>query len=372
MSIDELKEKILNIRSGKSHYFFTNTVGQSWYFSRANIKTALLLYDPNSFNGKIAKLAMLSKRIPLLLRKAKISDVDIKLKNDLYNKLCDIFNITDFDFSVFLGSPCLNQKITLQINQGVKVLGYCKISDRNNNVILFNKEVSVLEYLSNSDFNHTPKVMYCGDFRDSITLFAQTTRRSIHSFATIDRSYILKFLKELSIKTKQEILFQDSDFYQTINELSEKLSAFSEKNRNVIEQTLQMLMDEWKDKKVGFCLYHGDFTKWNSFVETKTLYAFDLEYAKRTYPVFMDYFHFYTQLFMYEIKSGKSIYEMVRKEYIHLDGIVNKPDLIYCAYLIEVINTYSGGFIKSIEKTNENIAIWVDIISTILGNRNYI
>ena len=130
MNIDTLLNKIIVPNMGNAFYRLTNADNKSWLIPSKNASSALLLYQPSSTKGRVLK-----KFFPLLCRSSlcrkliHAEQVKCVLNAELQNLNCRIFNVDNFEFAMFLGTPSVHQKITLQIFQDKNILGYCKISD---------------------------------------------------------------------------------------------------------------------------------------------------------------------------------------------------------------------------------------------------
>ena len=61
-------------------------------------------------------------RLPLLKRKLHIETIRCCLAEDLYDKLCKLFMTERVEFALFCGTPCVHQKLTIQISKGQKLI----------------------------------------------------------------------------------------------------------------------------------------------------------------------------------------------------------------------------------------------------------
>jgi hypothetical protein len=100
------------------------------------------------------------------------------------------------------------------------------------------------------------------------------------------------------------------------------------------------------------------------FVEKGALFVFDWEYAKRTFPPFLDAFHFFTQVCIFEQhKNAEEIMTTYRSNRNIFAKYFDNPDFSYQCYLLGIISFYldrdkrqvSGSIKKSLD-------IWIHLI----------
>lgn len=309
-----------------------------------NMRTAMNLYQPSGIKGKLLK-----SLFPYLYRIRVISNaVHAKRKNyalhkDLKVLLFKSFSTNEMEFSIFCGTPCVHQKITMQISKGKRILGYCKFSDNQEIINIFQKEKETLNYLWQQGIKTVPKCLYCGNTENSIGLFVQTTTKSIHSITDHEWSKQEEnFLKELYDKTKHKLLFKQTDFYQDIHFLDKHITCFTDLYRTEIQKGIIRVMSHFSNNEAEYSFYHGDFTPWNMYIEKGKLFVFDLEYAKYSYPPYLDYFHFFTQTSIFEKHLNAdeiwNLYQKKKKKGIHL---FQDTDFAYLSYLLSIITHYT-------------------------------
>ena len=304
MDFFSLLTEVLSIwEDSPSFYRIENKDGKVWLMPVRRLRTAMHLYQPSGRNGKLLKRWFpLLHRMPLLKQKLHIETTRCSLAEDLYDKLCKLFNRDRLEFAVFCGTPCVHQKLTIQLSSGDNILGYCKVSDSKEVAELFSRESNILGKLYKAGVHNVPKIMYVGEWRNGVYMLVQTTRKT-------DRSQVIHywghlhdgFLRDMAVKTKQRLVFEETDYYKTLNELSMHLDWLpSDEGRELVRGVLEKVLNKNKHKMVEYGAYHADFTPWNTFVEQGELFVFDWEYAQMTYPPMLDRYHFFTQTAIFE------------------------------------------------------------------------
>ena len=366
---DKILSYILNENEGDTFYSFSNADGKQWLMPIRNMKTAMNLYQPSGIKGKwmkslfpyLCRIKPVGKAIHAERRK-------YALPKDLEDLLCRLFGANKIEFSIFCGTPCVHQKITMQISKGKQILGYCKFSDNEEIINIFQKEKETLDYLREQGIKSIPQCLYCGRMDNGIGLFVQTTTKSIHSTTTHEWSIREEsFLKELNAKTKRKLPFEQTDFYQDLCFLNDYASGLTDFDISGIQKGINLVMERFGEHEVVFSFYHADFTPWNMYVEQGQLFVFDFEYAKRTYPPYLDYFHFFTQTAIFEkhlfVDKIGDLYRQDRKK---INTFFQDPDFAYLCYLLSIVAHYvkreKGVFQGDVL---QNMRLWIGLITRI-------
>lgn len=305
--MNNLLHKIITTGNNRC-YRITNTDGKSWLLPAKNMRVALGLYQPSGRNGKLLKALFPWLHRPPLVRKViKAETVLCSLHEELHTLLCRLFGVKDIEFAIFEGTPCVHQKITMQVSSGRCILGYCKASDNNEIMSLFKEETAMLARLAQRGVTDIPQALHCGTLSNGVHIFVQSTikttkSRIVHNWGTL-QEYFIATLHE---KTKQTLPFEQSDYYRAITSLQKHLDWLPIcTDRVVVSTAIARIMAKYRDKMVEFAAFHGDFTPWNMFVEGGRLFVFDFEYAADTYPPGMDKIHFALQTAIFEKKLQK-------------------------------------------------------------------
>tara|TARA_B100000989_G_scaffold296158_1_gene278787 strand:+ start:2245 stop:3369 length:1125 start_codon:yes stop_codon:yes gene_type:complete len=366
-----LKEDILNsilIQSTENEYIsFSNSDDKFWIMPKKNIRTALSLYQPSSAKGNLFKKFLPYFYNSKIIQKLfNINNNNYALEVKLLNLLKSVLNIQNIEFSIFSGTPSVHQKITIQISSGRQILGYCKVTDKEEIKTIFRHEQQILCELNRTGVKQIPKCLYCGPLKEDIYLFVQNTVKTNSSqILHLWKKYHWDFLTHLHTQTSQTISFEETDFYKSIKLLDQNKNLLPVRQKEIITNALTCIIQKYDGKQVCFSSYHSDFTPWNMIVENDKLFVFDFEYAKRTYPPFLDRFHFFTQVGIYKKKWSEHKIFFEYKLKIRGDGdYIKDPDMDYLCYLVDVvsfyINRHKGDYNKDAETS---LSIWLSLIS---------
>lgn len=367
MPVESVLNQILTLGQGGTFYSFTNADGKQWIMPEKNIRTAMCLYQPSGIKGKMMKaLFPIFCHIGGIRQIIHAKTIRCTLQKDLHEILCQSFGVDQLEFSIFCGTPCAHQKITIQLSLGHHIFGYCKVSDNKKVSALFVNESRILSRLTRQGIKHIPYCVYQKGENNRISLFVQSTEKTIHSQMIHNWSNLQDgFLYTLFQATKKNILFEKSDFYQTLMNLRKDLNYFTPKNRRIIEKVLNKILKKNENRTVEYSAYHADFTPWNMLIESGYLFVFDWEDAKTSYPPFLDHYHFFTM-------TAVVVYHWNIKQFIiyikkHKDSWINLYD--YQCYLLHFIahrimmqkENLHDGFFKEIN-------IWLSILKYISKN----
>ena len=333
-------DNILDFTGGEKFYRFGNADGKYWIIPVRGMRTALNLYQPSGRKGKMVKalLPCLHQLAPV--RKAiKADTLNCRLGSELHNLLCKVFGVQEIEFAIFEGTPSIHQKITMQLSQGGKILGYCKLSDSNDIKALFEKECKVLERLCQCGVTGIPAPLYCGTLSSGTHIFVQSTKKSassrvIHEWGAMHDD----FIKQLQERTKMLLTFEKSDYYSTIAQLEQHIDWLPQNiDHDTVAKAIENIKERYCGKPAEFCAYHGDFTPWNMFAGGKELFVFDFEYAAMSYPAGLDRYHFFTQTAVFEKHWG--IGEIAA--YMESDAGKWIDKELYAMYLLDVISRFT-------------------------------
>lgn len=304
MNMFELLTEVLSICEDRpSFYRIENNDGKVWLMPVSKLRTAMNLYQPSGVKGKLLKRWFpVLHRLPLLKQNLHIETTRCSLSDDLYDKLCQLFHTDRLEFAVFCGTPCVHQKLTIQLSIGSRILGYCKVSNHSEVAKLFEREGKFLKQLEYLGINNVPKIVFSGEWRNGIHLLVQTTCKTNHSQVIHQWGRLHEeFLHRIYTQTKQNLQFEETDYYYTLSDLNQHLDWISsEELKSIVRAAIDKVYQANSGKMVEYAVYHADFTPWNMFVEKGTLFVFDWEYARMTYPPMLDKYHFFTQTAIFE------------------------------------------------------------------------
>lgn len=340
MQVDSILNRFLIKGTGKHLYRFSNTDGKTWLMPAQNMQVAMNLYQPSGRNGKIVKaLFPWLHRLPLIRKIIRAESVYCDINDELKRLFCQLFHETEIEFSIFCGTPCIHQKITMQVSKGKRILGYCKVTDSEEIAVLFRSEAYILKELSRKELKETPTCIFCGEMTNEIKLFVQSTvktRKSlvVHKWTAQHED----FLDRLYQSTQQVIAFEQSDYYRTLTDLQLHIGWLpQEVNAALVMFTINRILSQYQGQEVNFSAYHADFTPWNMFMEGGKLFVFDWEYARLTYPPKLDRYHFLTQTAYFEKRWTAS--QII--EYINSENGKWIDRETYSLYLLEVMARFT-------------------------------
>ena len=359
-------DNILDFTDGERFYRFGNADGKYWIVPARGMRTALNLYQPSGIKGKMVKALLPCLHWIAPVRKAiKAETVNCRLNSELHGLLCKVFGVQDIEFAIFEGTPSVHKKITMQLSQGNRILGYCKLSESCDIKALFEKEASVLEWMAGKGVTSIPKALYCGTLTGGIHIFVQSTKKTasskvIHTWGTLQE----EFLTKLQEKTKAVLPFEESDYFNAITQLEQHLDWLPQNiDRTIVANAIAVVKKKYSNKDVEFSASHGDFTPWNMFANGKKLFVFDFEYAAMTYPAGLDRYHFFTQTAVFEKHWGAD--EIIA--YIESNDGCWIDRQLYAMYLLDVISRFTmreGGKVSGNAATP--FALWGKVLTRIM------
>ena len=359
-------DNILDFTGGERYYRFGNNDGKYWIVPERGMRTALNLYQPSGIKGKLVKALLPFLHWLSPVRKAiKAQSVNCQLNSELHGLLCKVFDVQEIEFAVFEGTPSVHKKITMQLSQGNRILGYCKLSESCDIKALFEKEASVLEWLSGKGVTSIPKALHCGTLKNGTHVFVQSTEKTasskvIHAWGTLQE----EFLTQLQEKTKAVLPFEKSDYYTTLAALEQRIDWLPQEiDHQAVGNAINAIKEKYCGKKVDFCACHCDFTPWNMFANKDRLFVFDFEYARLSYPAGLDRYHFFTQTAVFEKHWGAD--EIL--SYIHSDAGKWIEREKYAMYLLDVISRFTmreGG--KVTGEAVKPFALWGKVLEKMI------
>lgn len=357
---------ILDFTGGERFYRFGNADGKYWIVPVQGMRTAMNLYQPSGIKGKMVKALLPCLHWIAPVRKAiKAETKNCRLNSELHSLLCKVFGVQDIEFAVFEGTPSVHQKITMQLSNNGRILGYCKLSMNNDIKELFEKECGILERLCKSGVTSIPKALYCGTLTGGIRIFVQSTEKQSSSKAVHEWGVLQEeFLAQLHENTKTTLAFEESDYYATLSALERHLEWLPQNiDHCIVSKAIAIIKDKHYGKEVEFSTCHGDFTPWNMFANGKKLFVFDFEYAAMTYPAGLDRYHFFTQTAVFEKHWGAN--EIIAYIGSNDGSWIDKQ--LYAMYLLDVISRFTmreGGKVSGNAATP--FALWGKVLEKVI------
>lgn len=362
MQISTLLDKILDMAKDRRLYRFANADGKVWLMPAVNMRTAMNLYQPSGKNGKLLKkLFPILHRLPIVRKALRAETIECDLNAELRKILENLFECEGIQFSIFCGTPCVHQKITMQISIGSKILGYCKITESSEIAQLFDREAKTLNKLHESGMTGIPQCLFQGEWKNGVYLFVQSTVKSnssrvLHRWCKRHED----FLGQLHAVSAVSVKFEESDYYQTLCQLKEHIDWLPCQEAHVsVLKAIESVMNTYSGKQCEFMAYHADFTPWNMFYERGELFVFDWEYAQLSYPTMLDRYHFFTQTAIFEKHWSVDDIQnyMSSQEGCWIDAEK------YRFYLLDIISRFTIREKGNIEgDMNKSFAIWFDLL----------
>lgn len=356
----------------KSHemrcYRIANSDGKVWVMPAKNLRRAMALYQPSGWKGRMLKTVFpWFHRSALVRRIAHAEVMSYEFPEDV-RKICEpYFHCNDLEYAAFLGTPSLHRKTTIQVFHKKKIFGYCKLTDSEEVVKLFNTEQDVLQRLERQDIENVPRCLFNGSSNNGRHMFLQTTTKTLESKVVHEWNELMEeFLNDLYRATSVRIPFESTDYYSTLQSVGLHLDRLCETvDADLYKKSIDDILQRYTGAEVEFGLYHGDFTPWNMFVENEHLFVFDWEYAQQTYPKGLDRYHFLTQTAIFERHQTA---QQIIAEITSCDW-VNKDD--YLMYLIDIIARYTlrekGNYDEGMRKCMET---WNGLVKWIWKNKH--
>ena len=341
-----------------------------------NMGTALELYQPSSAKGVMLKKVLpVITQIPLVgmmfERLMNIVECEMIIPYEVEKVIYDLFGKKELTLSYFSGTPSVHQKEIIQIASKKGILGYIKYSNAYEVKKIFEIEARLLDYLHQVGFEYCPKCLYFSKANE-LGIFAQDTKKKRNSVSPhVLSKYHIQFLEELYDRTRIVINYKETDYYKDILNLTKLKNSLSylKERQDAIDRAIIMVVDDIsKRKEFGF--YHGDFTPWNTCVVDNHLFAFDFEYAKKTYPAYIDVFHFFTQTLIW--KKGYRSNSIIKEfEKMFIKGIYgyifNDAKVAYLEYLLSVICQFATRDGMNLKPDDfQNMIIWIDIVDELV------
>lgn len=324
---------------GKKMLLFCNAEGKEWLIPLDGMRSGLLLYQPSGWKGHLIKRVLpVVGRWEWGRRMAHTRMTEKSLQKDIRDAIEDAFGTKDFDYSIFFGTPCPDQKVTIQVSHGNRILGYCKVSDSEETGRKFGYEMDLLNELRQKGMTGIPRGLSCTTTANGLYFYAQSTEKNLHSAYPHSWGKLHEqFIRSLHDHTRATLPYEATDFHHIIVSLRKRLEWLDADTQQTLGECIEKIEHHFDGKPAEWSVYHGDFTPWNTFVSDGRLFVFDWEYALRTCPPLLDRYHWFTQVCIFE-KHYRS--EKICKEFVKEFGI---SDIFsYLCYLIVNISIYIG------------------------------
>ena len=341
MNIEGQLKLLLKQGEGETYYSFANADGKRWWIPARHMAVGMNLYQPSGTKGKLLKRGLPWLHWNPIVRKVLHAErIQLALGDELRELLERIFGQQGLEFAIFGGTPCVHQKITMQLSRGSRILGYVKVTESKEIYQIFEHEKKVLDTLHEQGVGQVPECLYCGRLEIGLHVFVQSTVKTgrsevVHAWSDKHE----QFLNSLAVHTRQKLVFEETDFCCDLSALEERLPMLG--NPPALSEAIKEVKARYAGKEVSFSAFQADFTPWNMFVENGQLFVFDWEYARMTYPPRLDYFHFMIQTAVFEEHlSAEEIAHRYASLRSRLTEVWENPDLALQCYLLAIMSTY--------------------------------
>lgn len=341
METEQQLKQLLKKGEGETFYSFANADGKRWWMPARHMEVGMNVYQPSGAKGKLLKRGLPWLHWNPVVRKVLHAErMQLALGDELRELLELIFGQQRLEFAIFGGTPCVHQKITMQLSRGSRILGYVKVTESVEIYRIFEHEKKVLDALHGQGIGQVPKCLYCGTLKNGLHLFVQSTLKTQQSeVAHTWSDKHEEFLNNLAVHTRKKLAFEDTDFCRDLSALEERLPMLG--NPPALSEAIKDVRGRYVGKEVSFSAFQADFTPWNMFVENGQLFVFDWEYARMTYPPRLDYFHFMIQTAVFE---EHLTVEEIADRYVSLrsglTGTWENPDQALQCYLLAIMSIY--------------------------------
>lgn len=364
MNINEQLKLILKFNEGEEFFSFINTDGKRWLMPARNMRTAMNLYQPSGSKGRLLKNGLpWLYRNPVVLRILHADRLLLALSDEMRILLERIFGKRNLEFSIFCGTPGVHQKITLQVCSGSSIIGYVKVTASEDIRDVFEHEKHILTTLHANNICNIPQCLYCGTLGCGLHIYIQTTIKTAHSKVVHGWTNMHShFLEMLAIRTRQKLLFEQTDFCRDLDSLKCRLDQMDESS--IFEKNIAEIKSHYAGNEVTFSAFQADFTPWNMFEENGNLFVFDWEYARLTYPPHLDYYHFKIQTAFFEKHLNvDEIYKGFQAERDKLNGLYGNYEFSLKCYLLSVIFLYINRERGAISNDTRNrLTFWLKLL----------
>ncbi len=358
----DILDQITERGRGKRFYSFANADGKRWIMPARHMRTAMQLYQPSGVKGKLLKrLFPLLHGLPCVRHVLRADTVQLLLSPLCRKWLANIFPNCSVEFAIFGGTPCVHQKITMQLSSGNRLLGYCKLTDNTKIAALFEREAALLAELAARGMQaaELPRALFCGEMMPGVFAFVQSTVKSTHSRVPHEWTCLHDaYLSRLHACTRQWLPFAETDFARALEALEAHLSWVPDlPGKAALPRALASVRAQYAGAEVEFSACHADFTPWNMLVEGDALFVFDWEYAQRSCPPGLDRYHWYTQTAIFErgLGAAEVLAELPTLRWVQRE--------LYLAYLLEVLSRFTLREQGKVEGDVARLfAIWLELI----------
>lgn len=342
----EILSEIINVNDQGTEYILLNgSEHKIWLIPKKNIKCGFQIFQPGSTKGRIIKIVLpYIKVVRPVLHLLNIDEMKFGVECNIDRILKSIINKNvEPIYSFYIGDSAFeeNRKVVIQISDNTKIFGYAKFSKEETIANSYIKEVETLNWLYSKGISSIPRVIWSGSVNNQFG-FIQSTEKSGNE-ATI--SYLTAqhwaFLDKANKKTSEVINFVGSEFHKELYEFRLLIGQSIWKNKNLLIDVIDFILEYYTNRPMKVAFFHGDFTPWNICYRGDYIFVFDFEYAHKTFPEWLDPFHFITQVgIMTKNLSGDEIYKQFMDDEKVFATHMENPKINFLCYLIHILYFY--------------------------------
>lgn len=264
-----------------------------WVAHEESIDSALCLYHPYSFAGKLVKLIhrFPVRRLSLPIkadrnRRAHFARICRLMARELSSDKCST--------SFYVGTPGPHRKLTVKVNAGEDTLAYAKIGQEACVDRLLERERATLLNLNEKGLliGQAPSVLgHLESRRATFLLLAPPPCETVHrslDFDDCDLDFLCMLARVNHGETDVEAYYRvacarnEVDFDAHIRSNSILLHA---------KETIRRILGH---DKIKVCMSHGDYAPWNTLqLKGGEIFAFDWEYASPDSSGLFDFCHYH-------------------------------------------------------------------------------
>lgn len=345
-----------NINKHGSHYLVR--LREKIYILEINrCPFSMEIFHPITLKAKIfVRILKLLKYLKLAHLLSNIQRVDLVTSESIKNIIDESIEVSKYSYSLFLGTHSQDRKIVIMFYNKIGVYGYGKLSISKNSVKLIHNEHNILRKLNYLEFKNIPAVLnFISNDNYSFLIQSNIKKHRSRMSNKFNQNHIF-FLNKMFNTTKKNIVFEKTDYFLMLSELLQLTSNI------VVAESVMEIIEDNRGKIVEYALCHRDFAPWNIHVNKDYISVYDFEYARMTYPKYIDYFHFFTQfhLLIKGLTSAEIYQEFIYRKK-ELSFILNTEN-VFMMYLLDMIFLYLN---RGDSDESSHITKWIELLSII-------
>lgn len=367
---------------GRKYLLFGNSDGKMWLLPADVLRTALCIYQPSSQKGRLLKslLPALMKLAPsMALSKTGGEILSLRHTERFDALLSETFDGNIPDTAIFLGTPGVHTKLTLQFFKGQEIFAYGKLSYSGEAIKLTKHEEEVLESLRLAGYERMPRVLFGGtpfDESNARLLIQSTTKTPSSGVAHSLKVEHYQAVVELMGLTGRTCAFSETTYCKDLLRLRAALAEriLHERNLSVLltDAIDAVISRESNYESVTYVRCHGDFTPWNTYLAGGRLELFDWEYSKEEYPPYYDIFHFTISHCYYEKHmTAAEISSFLKNKLLpEMSLLTEEADFLLLEYLLGILALYESRCPREVRLLDSHpvVQIFSDILKDLKGS----